>query len=39
MNEISVPLVSIGMPCYNVSACVEKAIRSIQGGVAILIGN
>lgn len=32
MNEISVPLVSIGMPCYNVSACVEKAIRSIQGG-------
>lgn len=20
------------MPCYNVSACVEKAIRSIQGG-------
>lgn len=29
MNKISFPLVSIGMPCYNVSACAEKAIQSI----------
>ena len=27
------PLVSIGMPCYNVSADVERAIRSIQDGL------
>ena len=33
MNEPTMPLVSIGMPCYNVSADVERAIRSIQDGL------